>query len=233
MKSIFPLQNAVISLVVITLNVSCNSIYIDHDYPGLPFGDFDYQLGAQVIPGKIQCEYYDFGGSGVAYQDSDTINSGSGNLNPPDGSYLHEFRKNEPVDISYTKSRSIDDSEFNKVAPQMDQLYVGWTNPGEWTKYTVEVQKSGLYQVGIMYTANANGQIALSVNDSYTTAPLDISSTFHEQDTVPWRQWHHWNYLDNIAQIKLKKGRQTIVLHTVTTGQMNYDYLNFTYLRKL
>ncbi|WP_249721311.1 hypothetical protein [Aquiflexum sp. TKW24L] len=33
---------------------------------------------------------------------SDSINSGSGRLNPPDGTYLNAFRINEPVDISYT-----------------------------------------------------------------------------------------------------------------------------------
>jgi len=34
----------------------------------------------QTIPGKLQCEYYDFGGEGIAYHDSDTINSGSGKI---------------------------------------------------------------------------------------------------------------------------------------------------------
>lgn len=197
-------------------------------YQGRPYSDAAYRQGAQSIPGKIQCEYYDTGGEGVAYHDSDSINSGSGRLNPANGAYLHEFRIREPVDISYTKSRGIDDNDYNLFKPAMDQLYVGWTNPGEWTKYTIDVKKTGQYRVGLMYTAHETGQISLSINDVDFTGPLTIESTYDARDTVPWRQWHHWNYLDNIAEITLKKGRQTLTLHTVAAGQMNYDYLNFS-----
>lgn len=68
-------------------------------YTGTPYKDAVYKKGAQKIPGKLQCEYYDFGGEGVAFHDADSINSGSGKLNKPDGSYLHEFRINEAVDV--------------------------------------------------------------------------------------------------------------------------------------
>jgi hypothetical protein len=38
--------------------------------------------GAQKIPGRLLCAYYDLGGEGVAYHDSDPQNHGSGELNP-------------------------------------------------------------------------------------------------------------------------------------------------------
>jgi hypothetical protein len=203
------------------------------DYKGKPFSDVVYKEGAQSIPGKLQCEYYDFGGEGVAFHDNDTINSGSGRLNPADGSYLHEFRINEAVDISYTKFRdpAVDNNQYNYVEPEKDQLYVGWTAPDEWTKYTITVTKAGTYQLGIMYTSNQTGKISISVNDKDATGPISIPTTFVEADTVAWRQWHHWNYLDDIARIDLKKGLQTITVHTVETGQMNYDYINFKPLK--
>ena len=199
------------------------------NYKGTPYTDKMYNAGPQSIPGKLQCEYYDFGGEGVAFHDVDTINSGSGRLNPADGTYLNEFRINEAVDISYTKFRdpAIDNNPYNLVEPQKDQLYVGWTQPGEWTKYTINVKRSGTYQLGIMYTSNQNGKISISVNDKDATGPISIPTTFVAADTVAWRQWHHWNYLDQIARIDLKKGLQTITLHTVEIGQMNYDYINF------
>lgn len=198
-------------------------------YRGKVYHDSQYNNGPQVIPGKLQCEYYDFGGEGIAFHDLDSINSGSGRLNKPDGSYLNEFRINEPVDISYTKFRDppIDNSEYNFSEPQKDQLYIGWTKAGEWTKYTVMVEETGNYQIGLMFTSNKNGIIRLAVNDKIATGPISIPSTFTAADTVPWRQWHHWNYLDNIAKIYLKKGIQTITLHTVELGDMNYDFLNF------
>lgn len=202
-------------------------------YKGTPYADTIYTDGAQSIPGKLQCEYYDLGGEGVAYHDNDSINSGSGRLNPADGTYLNAFRMNEAVDISYTKFRdpAIDNNPYNFVEIENEQLYVGWTAPGEWTKYTVNVTQAGTYQLGIMFTSNQNGKISVSVNDVDATGPIPIPSTFVAADSISWRQWHHWNYLDKIAQIDLKKGIQTITIHTVDIGQMNYDYINFKWLK--
>jgi hypothetical protein len=219
----------VIIFSVIGLLEGCQSGKSRNTYQGKPYIDSIYKSGAQTIPGKLQCEYYDFGGEGIAYHDSDTINSGSGRLNPADGSYLNEFRIKEAVDISFTKFRDpeIDNNPFNFVEPEKDQLYVGWTAPGEWTKYTVKVGKAGTYQLGIMYTSNQNGKISVSVDDKDSTGPISIPSTFVAADSVAWRQWHHWNYIDRIARIDLKRGLQTLTIHTVEIGQMNYDFINF------
>ena len=231
MKSKFKRISLFYGIIILSILLfpRCNSKSRIGNYKGTPYADSVYKKGAQIIPGKLQCEYYDFGGEGVAIHDIDTINSGSGRLNPADGSYLHEFRINEAVDISFTKFQdpAIDNNKFNLVEPQKDQLYVGWTAPGEWTKYTVNVTKTGIYQLGLMYTSNQNGKISISVNDKDATGLISIPSTFVEADTVPWRQWHHWNYIDQIARIDLKKGLQTITIHTVEIGQMNYDYINF------
>jgi hypothetical protein len=102
-----------------------------HQSPTTPFTDTVYTGGPQVIPGKVQCAYYDVGGEGIAYHDKDSVNHGSGELNPLDGSYLHAFRVAEGVDISYTKSNDMDNTEYNFVQPPMEQLYVGWTELGE------------------------------------------------------------------------------------------------------
>ena len=102
-----------------------------------------------------------------------------------------------------------------------------WTKPGEWTKYTLNVKEAGTYQLGIMFTSNKGGKISIAVNDIDVNGPLLIPATFVAADSVPWRQWHHWNYIDKIASIDLKKGQQTITLHTVDEGEMNYDYINF------
>src|SRR5437660_166050 len=76
------------------------------DYKGMPFHDSVYSAGAQTIPGKVECAFYDLGGEGVAYHDTDAINNGSGELNqqtnhqrPHATSYFWNFRKDEGVDI--------------------------------------------------------------------------------------------------------------------------------------
>jgi hypothetical protein len=212
------------------LFVQCSNNPIPGEYSGKPYSDSIYAAGAQTIPGRVQCEYYDFGGEGIAFHDTDSVNSGSGGLNPADGSYLHEFRMHEPVDISYTKSNNTDNNPYNLVKPEMDQLYVGWTKEGEWTNYTVRVKHAGLYQVGLMYTANGDGKISIYVNQKDLTGHIEIPTTHVDADTVAWRQWHHWNYLGSLAEIELHEGINLIGLHTIANGNMNFDYLDFNLL---
>jgi hypothetical protein len=142
---------------------ACNSKENLGNYQGKPFGDQVYQEGAQAVPGKLQCEYYDFGGEG--------------------------------------------------------------------TKYTIDVETEGNYQLGLMFTSNQNGKISFSVDDMDVTGPVTIPSTYVEADMVAFRQWHHWNYIDNLAKIQLKKGIHTFTIHTVDIGQMNYDYIKFELTR--
>ena len=182
---------------------------------------------AQQIPGKIECEYYNTGGEGVAYHDVDSVNKGSGKLNPANGSFLNEFRMKEGVDISYTKTNDIDDNKYNKVQPEKNKLYIGWTEPSEWIKYYVNVLESGIYNVGLMYTANGDGLISLEVDGKPIAENLKVVSTFNPNDPVEWRQWHHWNKVEALAQVKLKKGIHILTLKTVAHGNMNYDYLEF------
>jgi hypothetical protein len=138
-------------------------------YKGTPYHDSRYQGGAQRIPGTILCAYYDLGGEGVAYHDSDVKNNGSGTLNPADGTYLHEFRMSEGVDTSFTKfglDPQIDDNPFEAVKPPADLLYVGWTEPGEWFNITVDVAQAGVYSADLLYTSNRGGTISFDVNGS-------------------------------------------------------------------
>lgn len=187
-----------------------------------------WQNKIQQIPGKIEGEYYNTGGEGIAYHDTDSINNGSGKLNPANGSFLNEFRLKEGVDISYTKAHDhIDDNPYNVVPPQMNQLYVGWTVPGEWIKYTVKVNESRSYHVGIMYTSNGDGTIALDLDDQPLAKDLKITSTHNDLDTVKWRQWHHWNRTDSLTSVNLTRGIHVLTVRIVSNGNMNLDYLEF------
>ncbi len=203
-------------LIIPAFLFSCNS------YKGKPFTGVP-----QEIPGKVQCEFYDLGGEGTAYHDTDSINNGSGKLNPVNGNPLHEFRISEGVDISYTKTNGTDDNPYNDVMPEMNQLYVGWTEPGEWIKYSVNVKETGDYTIGLMYTCNGDGGIEVVAHDSISSGLMPVKSTHRDADTVAWRQWHHWNRNDLLGKIHLKEGLQVITLKTVKNGNMNYDYLEF------
>jgi hypothetical protein len=197
-------------------------------YAGVPFHDRLYHGGPQKIPGRVECAFFDLGGEGVAYHTADTQNHGSGALNPANGSYLNEFRMNEAVGISYVKLyHAIDDNPFNRVRPPPDQLYVGWTSPGEWIRLTVEVARAGPYAIALLYTSNRGGRIALDVDGKPAAPAIDIVSTWDPAETVPWRQWHHWNLLRRLARVELPRGRCVLTLRIVSEGNMNLAYLDF------
>jgi len=199
-------------------------------YKGTPYHDSRYQGGAQAIPGQVHCAYYDLGGEGVAYHDSDAKNNGSGALNPANGTYLNEFRMKEGVDTSYTKFNQdpqIDDNPYDKVRPPANLLYVGWTEPGEWFNLTVTVAHTGVYAADLLYTSNRGGSIALDVNGEPATGPLTIVSTYDAADPVAWRQWHHWNMAPGIARLKLPAGKSVLTVHIVRGGQMNLATFDF------
>jgi len=208
-------------VIILIVFFSCSSTY------QLTTAGKPYQNKIQHIPGRIECEYYNEGGEGIAYHDSDSINNGSGKLNPANGTFLNEFRMKEGVDISYTKAHDIDNNPYNRVPRDLDKLYVGWTKPGEWIKYTVKVDKTGDYMVGLMYTANGDGVISLDLDGKDISGPLKVTSTHDDRDTVAWRQWHHWNKTDSLTRIHLKKGIHVLTLHVVGNGNMNFDYLEF------
>jgi len=204
-------------MAILAVCIACTS------YQGKP-----WEKKAQLIPGRIQCELYDTGGEGISYHDSDSVNNGSGKLNPANGDFYNEFRMHEGVDISYTKTNGTDDNPYNDIMPEMNQLYVGWTVPGEWIKYTVNVSETGTYSIGLMYSANGDGEIEIVAADSVTTGIMKVLSTYKDADTLAWRQWHHWNKAGELGAVALKKGIQIIKLKTVSNGNMNYDYLEFT-----
>jgi hypothetical protein len=197
-------------------------------YRGAPFADSRYTGGAQKIPGRVECAYYDRGGEGVAYHDTDAKNHGSGELNPLDGTYFNEFRKDEGVDTSYTKFHdTIDNSPYDRVKVPENQLYVGWTEPGEWFNVTVDASQSGTYVADLLYTSNRGGSIALDVNGKDATGPLTIPTTYDAADPIAWRQWHHWNVAKNLVKVQLQAGRNVLTVRILTEGNMNLAYFDF------
>jgi hypothetical protein len=219
------------ALALSTVSATAASQSFLAQYKGEPFHDSAYHAGAQKIPGRVLCAYYDLGGEGIAYHDTDAKNHGSGELNPADGTYLNEFRIHEGVDTSYTKFHRqptpMDDNPFDKVVPPADLLYVGWTEPGEWFNITVDAARAGTYAADFLYTSNRGGTISIDVNGKDATGPLEVRSTYDAADPVAWRQWHHWNLAPQLFRIPLRQGKNVLTVHIVAKGNMNLAYFDF------
>jgi hypothetical protein len=160
---------SIMALFSLTLILNSHAA-LPPDYQGKPFQDEVYKSGPQVIPGRLQCAYFDLGGEGVAYHDTDPVNNGSGKLNqeknhqrPHATPYHWNFRTNEAVDVSYTKDFADFNHNQNLVAPLTNQFYLGWTDNGEWCNYTVNVKTAGVYKVIALYGNEAN-KFQFSIN---------------------------------------------------------------------
>ncbi len=178
-------------------------------YRGTPFADEFHRTGAPAIPGLVQAALYDQGGEGVAYHDTTPANEGSGGLNlkpehqrPHASAYLWGFRRDEAVDISYVKDVA-DLNHPNLVSPPLNQLYLGWTDEGEWTNYTVEVKAKGRYRIRALYSYQANA------------VSFDLNGRRAAECRLPaaTEDWHHWNLAD-IGTIEFPAtGLQLLTFH--------------------
>lgn len=195
-------------------------------FAGEPFHDRVHAGNPQRIPGAVFCAYYDLGGEGVAFHDTDGENQGSGKLNPADGSYLNEFRRAEGLDISYTKPVPDRESPSNQVVPPLGLLYVGWNDPGEWFNVTIETAAAGDYVADLLYTAQRDAQVSLAVNGGASTA-ITLASTFDAAETIPWRQWHHWNVARDAVTLALPAGTSVLTFRIVSGGNCNLATLLF------
>jgi len=97
--------------------------------PATPTGPQPFQDKVSTIPGMIELENYDTGGSGVSYWDSTPGNSG--------GAY-----RQDDVDIYQTGT----------------VVAIGGTADGEWLSYTVNVATNGLYSFEWRYSTGSSGQ---------------------------------------------------------------------------
>jgi len=208
----------IIGAVFLVMN--CHSA-LPPDYKGKPFSNEVYRAGPQAIPGKVECAYFDLGGEGVAYHDTDPINHGSGELNrkpehhrPHATPYEWGFREQEGVDLSYTKDFA-DFNHTNLVTPATNQLYIGWTSDGEWCNYTVNVKKAGTYKITALY-GNAANPIKFSINHqpvSECKLPLATGSM------------HKWNKAEIGTILFAEPGLQLLTFH-YNSGN-NFAYFEF------
>jgi hypothetical protein len=112
-----------------------------------------------VLPTSIQVEAFDTGGEGVAYHDLDIANNGG------------QYRPAEGVDIEVCYDTS---GGYN----------TGWTSPGEWLEYTVQVPAAGSYLVETRVSSLSGGaKFRLEFNGVDRTGEIIVPST------TGWQTW--------------------------------------------
>ena len=201
--------------------------FVPANYKGRPFVDASHTSGPQVLPGKLECVLYDLGGEGVAYHDLETENKGSGGLNqmpnhqrPHATPYHWEFRKEEGLDVSFTKDFADFNHANNYYIPAVNQFYVGWTEDNEWINYTVEVKVAGTYKIDALY-ANKDAVITFDVDQKpASTCKLPLNTG----------DFHIWNKAA-IGTITFSEPGLHLLTFHYNRGN-NFAYFEFTLIGK-
>jgi hypothetical protein len=117
-----------------------------------------YGGAAWTLPGRIEAENYDVGGEGIGYHDTRAGNNG--------GQY---------------RSDDVDIETASDVGGGYD---VGWTDPGEWLRYTVKVEKDGLYQLDARVAVLGGGR-----NFHVEIDSKDVTGSISVPNTGWWQNW--------------------------------------------
>jgi len=200
-------------------------------YTGKPFSDDTLGFkGPQVIPGRVELAYYDFGGEGVAYHDSTATNDGAKlnhqcfdygcHFRPGIPYHIAFFRENEGVDISYTKDWA-DYKKPNVVEPRVNQLYIGWESDGEWTNYTVDIKVPGKYRIVTVYGYQDN-KSSLWLNNKEAVKLVLPENTGN---------WHYWTQA-TIGEITFTDAGLNLLTLKYNAGA-NLAYLDFIWVEEV
>lgn len=105
--------------------------------------------GPHMVPGRIEAEDFDCGGSQVAYSDTTPANTGNSG------------RMSEGVDVVFDGSAT----------------GISWIYDEEWTEYTVEVASSGYYAVNVRVGSPGPGQMVAVTVDGAPGCNISIPMT--------------------------------------------------------
>jgi hypothetical protein len=144
------------------------------------------------LPGTIEAENFDDAGASIGYFDTSAGNRGG------------EYRQTD-VDIEATSD----------IGRGYD---VGWTRPGEWLQYTVNVSATTTYAVELRLASISTGAtLRVEVDGVDMTGPLTVPNT---------GGWQTWTTIRKDG-IVLQSGQRRIRLAFLTAGTDGIANVNF------
>ncbi len=161
-------------------------------------GDQPFGGTPAPVPGTVQAANYDTGGQGVAYN----VTSANGSAN----SY-----RSDGIDLEAT-------ADTSDTGPAGGAYDIGWTNPGQWFKYTVEVATAGTYTVSFRVASPYGVTDALHITNS---SNVNLTGSVAVPNTGGYETW-----TTVTATVTLPAGQQTLTVDQDSNG-WNFHYLAF------
>lgn len=150
-----------------------------------------------TIPGTIEAEEYDKAKDGYVaetYKDNDTDNQGDA-----------KFRTTEGVDIVVGNGGKV----------------IGYTNAGEWTLYTVNIENTQKYYWGAVVSSGTSGaSFRLYIDNEDITGKINIPQTGNND-------WSKYKIVKGETKIELPEGIHTLML-AIEGANGNIDKMIFS-----
>lgn len=189
----------------VSLNLQSKCINESYEWMVYRFGKYPYPDPAQpkVLPGKIQAVEYDYGGEGLGYHDTDTVNEGPGP------------RQDEGVDTEYNNN---------------DNPNVGWINSGEWLEFSVIVTEPGEYYIKARVATNngTGGPISVYLNGELVieSEPVKYSGGWNQFETIFLPDAVTLGENDTLIRIGMGNGMFNLAWIEFTTENLPVDIQN-------
>jgi hypothetical protein len=149
---------------------------------------------ARSVTSTIQAEDYDVGGEAIAYHDTTSGNASGGSQRGSDG-----------VDLEATSDTGGGSN-------------VGWTAPGEWLEYTVDVATTGSYTLELrLATIDPGKQLHVEVNG------VNVSGAINAPDTNGWQTFQ----TVTVPGVALTAGNSQLVRVVFDSDGINLNWLRF------
>lgn len=181
-------------------------------YPGVPFGS-----RAHAVPGTIEAEAYDQApadGEGVTFH-----YRGGGKAGP--------FRSaGDAIGIGVIGE---DHVHTDGTRLPLGGHYLGWTQDGQWMRYTIEVAEAGVYAIGGRFAAGGRGSRIIVRAGAGAEAAFEVPSSEGFQPQV--EVYHVWHRLERAAEIALPAGRQVLTVVLERAAGLNVDHITVTRVR--
>lgn len=177
--------------------------------PGLPYNGKPLE-----IPGTIQAEEYDISPGAkndVTFHYTGAI-AKTDVRKSPDSIGLARFG----TDHVNTRGEPL----------KAGQAYVGWTQDGEWLKYSVHVAETGNYLIGGQFAAaGRDATLSFTFTPELKTGLVPVPTTDGYQPTH--EVYHVWMKSDKLTAITLPKGDYVMTVKIEKAGGINMDYFTF------
>lgn len=146
---------------------------------------------------ELMAAHFDLGGQGYAFHDADAHSRTGNNYRAENG---------DPNSIA--------------VEIEGNGANIGYTNPGEWLLYTVEVVDAGDYLIEAQVAVPGSGSFHIEVNG------VNVSGTIEVPNTGGWGSYQWLSTPEDKLTVNLTEGRHKIKYYF--EGGHNFRSLRFT-----